>query len=359
MLAAPCPSCGAPTRVSLAHPDRVRCRSCGHDGAPGSAVTAALQRAAELVSRRAERERQLDERTRAWVARSRLSPLVVALLGMGLSLPALGVFAMVLAFTMDGSAEPLIAMLCAGPALATPAVVCAGLYALVARRASLAQAAAAVPPPAPGEPASCRVCGGDVETGGAAVVRCGYCKADNVVRADVLARAVAHTDRAAGDLESEVARRAGTVKSAARGAMIFAVATAIIAPVLGMAFALAVAEALGEVEVETDGTEQVAVVMTPRGHCIGQVTGPEASRILWFGGRAEDGFVEPVPLAAATPLEWRATASLVGTRVRLHDGAAATVQAVRRTGVSDRDLARVSLDDGSTRDEPFGGLCLP
>jgi len=57
------------------------------------------------------------------------------------------------------------------------------------RQRQLEQSCAAVPPAAPGEPASCHVCGGPVAAAdGQAVVRCRFCQADNIVLPRVLQR---------------------------------------------------------------------------------------------------------------------------------------------------------------------------
>src|SRR5688572_941870 len=85
MYATRCPSCGAPTPVSLAEPGRLRCHSCGYDGAPPPQVAAALSQAAGLVQQRSARERQLSGMQRRLLrsgAGAALAYIAIGLLGM-------------------------------------------------------------------------------------------------------------------------------------------------------------------------------------------------------------------------------------------------------------------------------------
>lgn len=311
-----------------------------------------------MLTQSTERARQLDDRTRAQAARAARSPLIVALVGGMLSAPALGLLALLLHFVNVGLADPLLAAVCAGPALATPIVVAALLFALMARRGSLADAAAAAPAPAAGEPMVCRVCGGDLESGSGAVARCGYCKADNVVRPEVVARMASKHEAALGDLEAEVSARASTLRHSAGGATLVALITAITAPLAGLAFTLLLATTMSATEIATDGSERVAIVEDAHGRCFAERRGTAAEPLLWRGGRADVGFAAPIPLSDEAAYTWVSTSSQIGQRVRVPpDGAQGVIEGVLRTALVEHDLARVRTSSG-VRDAPFGGLCL-
>jgi hypothetical protein len=183
MLAVPCPACGAPCRVNLETPDVVACEKCGRRGAPPEAASARIRGAAEVLARSDDRERQLHGFARS-IASGR--GLAIYLVVVGIS----AAWAMVLVVGMQA---PMIAAhlgvlgLPAVAAVLSFGVALPGLLGIRRKQKFLRQLLAAAPPLRAGEAAACRVCGGPVE--GLGVVRCSYCRSDNVVDHRVMDRA--------------------------------------------------------------------------------------------------------------------------------------------------------------------------
>lgn len=123
VLAAPCPQCGKPAPVSLAHTDELRCASCGFRGRPTPEVAEELMMASSALAPLDARHRQLTESQKRAVT---------------------GI-----------------------------------LWRLFRRR--LLRGLAAVRPMSAGLPPGCRVCGEDLAPYADAVARCHYCAADNLV----------------------------------------------------------------------------------------------------------------------------------------------------------------------------------
>ncbi len=76
---------------------------------------------------------------------------------------------------------------------------------------------AAIAPAAPGEPAECRVCGAPLPASpGRLVVRCTYCRADNVVSSAAMSKLVEHLHRAASSLDEHIRRETRAARSPTR-----------------------------------------------------------------------------------------------------------------------------------------------
>lgn len=91
--------------------------------------------------------------------------------------------------TMDSpTANSVVVALFVFPLLVVVGFAALGFSLMRKRLRALQASTAAVPPPNPGAPMRCHVCGGDLApTAGVAFTRCGYCHADNLTDPRVLA----------------------------------------------------------------------------------------------------------------------------------------------------------------------------
>jgi len=165
-----------------------------------------LERAAHAVRAHAEAERQMGGALAALAKRRRRLRFVlllaaVPLIGLSLSAAAYGWWA-------RGEDSTWYAWIVGGLTGAASAFVLAIAGAVVAPAASgrLMRRWAAVPLPG-GQGLACRVCGGPLPGLVQAVLRCGYCGADNLADATVLARVRAGAARAVHELLSVNERR--------------------------------------------------------------------------------------------------------------------------------------------------------
>jgi hypothetical protein len=310
MYATRCPTCGAPTPVSLAEPGRLRCRGCGYEGPPPPEVAGALSQAASLVQHRSARERQLSGMQRRLLrsgAGAAIAYLAIGLLGM---MPCT---CCLVVYIGPEQGDDVTNWLCGGaPVLLLGAAIVAGFVAMRSARRRLGQACSALPPAAPGEPAGCHVCGGPVSgLAGDPFARCTFCGADNLVDTALLSRW--HVARAAvienyGQAALGESRRAGSVT---RRAFVTVITLTVLGPVLGICLGGSSAVILDMVEVEPNDGERYAVVETPMGRCIARSERHGALTYLRFDPKLEAaGTPGPRPHAAVTVFDWRALRGL-------------------------------------------------
>ncbi|MFO0551415.1 MAG: hypothetical protein U0271_23695 [Polyangiaceae bacterium] len=213
MLAAACPQCGANTRVTIAQPGELRCRTCGYVGAPTPDVERALRAAQAVLQSLDARYRQLSATQRLALRRSTTGlgcagGIVVFVGGGFISLALLGGLALFLGLKLD-TILWLVAPAAFFFAGSLPAL--AGMF---RARQRLNRTAVALPPLGAGEPACCRVCGAplnipDRSTG---LARCGFCRADNVVDRDAMARAQESKQGALVSFEAQLRREASAIR---------------------------------------------------------------------------------------------------------------------------------------------------
>ncbi len=92
-------------------------------------------------------------------------------------------------------------------------VVVLGVAVLTVKHILLRRACTAEPPEAPGEPASCFLCGAPLPTAVRGVARCHHCATDNVVPPSLLQRTHQHVVRSLDHLAADVRRRARAARS--------------------------------------------------------------------------------------------------------------------------------------------------
>ncbi len=224
MFVVRCPSCAAPAEIALSSPEVARCRHCARQGPPAEADRARLERAVSQLQ--ALDKRRFQHRNSRWFARRdsvRRVVLVAALV-----LPcALTSFLALLSGRWLGE-EVGVPAAWASVAVSGVALL-VGLVLALRREARLRRGCSASAPVAPGEPATCFLCGAPLTASGAELaVRCGHCQADNLVREEQLERVGSREDRALDDVEVQLWARA----SAASGALGKTVAAVLLAAYL-------------------------------------------------------------------------------------------------------------------------------
>lgn len=232
MLSATCPSCGKPAPVSLAEPDVLACRACGFSGSTPPEVSRELRAAALALEAAADRDRQLTNVQRTALTSSAPYVVIVALVIVWALLPTLFV-----AYAMAASSRD--------PAMwfafiVAPTAVGAALLLVwfVRRRRALQTACAAQPPRADGEACTCRVCGGSLSAGSTGVVRCAYCRTDNIVAPDVVVRAAKSRVPALAAYEARVRRELTSIGGATIRAAVVGLVGALVMPFVGGMFAI-------------------------------------------------------------------------------------------------------------------------
>ncbi len=276
-----CPQCGKPAPIALSAPDEVRCDACGFRGAPEEEDRARLVAAAAELQRIDAAHRQLRGVGRRALESGTARVLIYLAFAGALLLPVVGVTAVLVSWS-----TPLMTVLVSVPALTMIAVFALGLTLLRRRLAHLEEACAAAPPRAPGEPARCHVCGAPLASG-AAIVRCGFCAADNLVTPNAIARARAHHERRAAALGEAVTARAASVQQLSRGVGLALGMSVVSGPIL-MCLSAAPLIWIDElVELEVDDAERFVWVPAEGGRCVGRVI--EGYDRILFGGPDESG----------------------------------------------------------------------
>lgn len=317
MLSTACPQCGRPAQLSLAAPDRLACAACGFAGAPPPDVQRRLASAAQILQSIGARERQLSAQQQRALGSSRGAALGYWLTTGIVSIPLFGCGALGAVIALGGKQASL-----SGAAFSLAPLALFALSAVIGQRwvskryAALRVACAALPPPAPGQPAGCHVCGAPLVSGASAVARCGFCHADNVVAPDALAAAAASRGASVTDFEAEVKREATLARSVAKQATFAILASAVGAPFSTVVLFLVAAFVLLKIEAPIDLSYRYALVQTDAGRCLAHVYPRKDGKwLLGFGSRPPAGKPSIEVRDRADDLPPVALADLAGKRV--------------------------------------------
>ncbi len=335
MIGTSCPRCGARVPLSLAAPDTLRCVSCRHVGPLPGDVADRMRLAVDVFHAADLRGRQLTAAQRRGLTSSGLYTfLFLATFGV-LAVPFLTCAVCALPDAQTGrAADPMTVVAFVGPLVVFAA---SGLFLFTAigrARRKLQLACAANPPAAAGEPATCHVCGAPLPVvAHGAIVACDFCRADNVVSAEVLRRVhdVRHIvlDDFAADVRSQtiaVGSTAGRVTALAFGA-------ALAAPVVVLVLCASIVVVAGGVEAPPDLTMEYVVAPTSAGTCVAEVERRLDGTVAYDFGSAPGMPSGPQAQPRGTvPAILRAT-ELVGRVVRRPDGRASRVTRVTYSGI--------------------------
>ncbi|HBQ18363.1 MAG TPA: hypothetical protein DEF51_46970 [Myxococcales bacterium] len=353
MYAARCPECGRPGPVQLAAPDRFACGACGYRGAPPGQASAQLREAASILTRTDARRRQLSTFQRRLLTSDLFGTLVYLAACAAVLLPFAGCFALS-AFTPGGPVDWAALLMCATPVLVVLTFGASGLLFLRSRLARVRAQLAAFPPPTPGAPAACHVCGGPLAaTSDAAFVRCAFCRADNLVSPRVLAALGDARARVLEDFTGEVGRRSAIARQAFRSALRGLGLGALVAAPLACCLGASVFSVMNNIETEPYEDAEYALVDAPAGRCVTRVRGLVGGNVsLVTGDWARGASVTTRRPRAEVPV-FRA-AALAGMRVR-HEGREARVARITGTGGTGEN--RLHLE-GAPRAVPVQDVCL-
>jgi len=368
MLATRCPGCGRPSELSLAAPDAMSCRACGYAGAPPEGVAERLRAAGQLLSGLAAKERQLSDSQKRMVSSGAHRLTAFASLSMAVTVPFLGcaIWGGVGVLQSDAPTPHVAALtgLFVLPLLIVVAVAILGLRRMGAQARTLRATCAASPPPAPGAPAGCHVCGGPLEHAAEPFVRCGFCAADNFVGEEALGRVVELQEDRLDRFEVEVQAEGSAVAEAGRAITKRLLRSALLAPLLVClgfaAIALAVFATLSSIETPVHADQEYTWLDTSRGRCIANVKRRPTGIQLDPGAQLRR---ERVELAPDAPLDTFGATELRGrilrSRRNTSDGVLGRVERVFGTeagtnGVLLRD------ETGRAHDiRGLTGLCEP
>lgn len=375
MITTRCPECGKPAELSLASPDHMSCAACGYAGPPPGDTPGRLREAAGALEGLDRAQRQLSGFSRRILGAASTRTIVFLLTAAGVSLP----FALCLASATSAQlsragtvhlGHAVTWLVCASPLLFMAGFALVGNAWIGRKIGALRLRLAATPPPRPGEPAACHVCGGPVTSSGAeAFSRCGYCGADNLVLPEVLHRrvdaAVADVADFAASVRGQSEGVAAVAKQAQRlvlvGAVVAAAAGWGLGGCIGCGFSMLVLDReVTATDAETHSEAEYAWMETDQGECLAEVR------------RRDDGSIEldasnrghrTVSAAEAAELQTSRAPDLVGQRLVFRrpgfSDAEGTVTRVVGTlgGDVDWELRR---DDGSlVRVHSAHTLCRP
>ncbi len=233
-----------------------------------------LYAAAELLRGTDVRERQLSQAQQRALGAATTQNITYFLV---LGISAFPAFCLAVAQIMLNIEEDGEDWIQASVLLITPFLVVAGVglfifSRLVKRRRQLQDACAAVPPPAPGEPCACHVCGAPLAAGQSAVVRCGHCSADNVVEASVVARATRHRQYVLADYASHLRGEIAAVNREANRATLLSFASALLLPPATVVLLVLIVFPLIMITRPADPSVRYTHEKRARGDCIGKVT---------------------------------------------------------------------------------------
>lgn len=313
MLSTACPKCGRPAPLSLAAPDRLRCPTCGHAGTLPAAVQAQLQGAHRILQSMGARDRQLTAQQQRSLTSSRGATVGYWLTTAVVSLPLLlcGLIGNVISL---GTKQISVAgaLVSIAPLALFAVVAIVGQRAVKKRYAALRIACAALPPSSPGQPAACHVCGAPLGSS-SAVVRCGFCQADNLIAPDALAAAASARATLAADFEGTVRRQATLTRAIANQATLSIVMSAVGAPFFTFVLFFVAMMILSQVEGPIDASYRYGIVNTPSGRCVAWIyqRSPDKKWLLNFGTSPPEGWkaievrdsVDDVPALTASDLE--------------------------------------------------------
>lgn len=356
-----CPRCGSSLHVALSHPESMKCRACGFDGAPPEDVVARARAAFATIAASDVAARQLRaSQARALVSASGVVSAFVAVFALAIvPVTIFGLYGLWEIAIYEGEVGHML-VICVVPMVVTIATGVFMLRRLLARRRALETACAAVAPLGSGAPCRCHLCGGDLPATplARAVVRCTFCAADNLVDPRIIARAASERGRvltSQGEgVEAELSsfRRA----SAALGAGTVAL-TAVLPPLVAIGVFIVILPALVVFGTSLDESARYVVMPRKDGDCIGYAQKRRDGNLSIAFLKSSPGEPRRVELevTAAPPL--RDAKSFVGERLRRPSGEVAVVKSVKGNAVSHN----VAVFDPSRPDgtDALQELCFP
>ena len=311
-----CPNCGGPAPIQLAEPGHSTCAHCQHRFALAAELSAVLRAAAQHVAQQSIAERHISKAIQTLALREQgwqrqLRQIGRGLIGLALLVSAYGWLGRngnehwqgYFAFGLTATGWVL-----AVTRLASKRVP-SGIRQIVGAWTALQL---------PGSPGlMCRVCGGPLPEHAAAVLRCGYCSADNLAGPEVLAQLAASASHAQrGWLAFDQRRRQGDALAAF--ALLFVPALILIGWFAAGAFAGSGFTHAGELQIWSDGGARFVVVRTARfgrvQPCVA-ITVPDGSRTRVVFDFEHLPSVSPEALAAALVLPPVAPAWLVDKQI--------------------------------------------
>lgn len=318
MLVTRCSRCGKPARASLATPDAIRCDACGYSGPPADDAKPILRAARDHLIAQDARARQVSASRQEALTRG--GAKLFAAIFFVASLPCDAVFfgAIRRSFASSGPHPSAAAVVMACFTFALLWAIGGFGYAAIKRaQKQLRAACAAVPPARVGDPAMCRVCGGDLAAGGA-FVRCGFCGTDNFADARVIATLEKRETDDASDYALSLSREVTSTREIASGAAKLAPIVAVVVPIGCLILLSAITPLLERIERPLDDSVRYAIAMTRDGECIGHpIAGDDGDYEFEFGVRTEF----PGKMGKSSPPTFSA-ATLVGKEMRAFlDGA--------------------------------------
>lgn len=346
-----CPNCGASAALSIEAVDSHTCVACKTTFALSPEMQRSLADGRAALERAAEADRQLDERERksladgraagrwtgAWIAATLLPP---TLLGLGWG-----------ALTL-GQERPSWSLFVFGliPIAFSLVLVRSARGAMARATSALLEACAADLPAGPSQPACCHVCGAAIAASTEPVVRCRYCRADNVIDASIVAKAHAHRDKSRVESAETIAARLRSLRDEAKRRATFATAAVLAGPVLSLVAMLATSAVLSSRRIALQG-EQFAVVQGEHGACVAKVT-QYSGRVRLSYGATRTRAPEDRPNADGLVLQ--PASAWIGRSVRV--GATQRTATIRAAFGTPGGSDYVDLGDGEASD--LAGLCL-
>lgn len=350
MLSARCPQCGKPAPVDLSTPDALGCDACGYTGVPGPEAAEGIHAARALLLSMGENRRQLGALAGRAIGSGTILTLLYGALAGVLLLPLMVFTAF---FSSDGSW--VLGLLASIPAVFLLVLAVIGFLALRRSFADLARACAARPPRAPGEPVRCHVCGAALSAH-EGVVRCGFCKSDNLLGAAGAERVESFHDGVTADLSQAVQAKAELVAKTWRRLSLMLIGGLFTGPTL-MCLTTACLILAPQPELDPDPNEPVTVVERDGARCIGQLAG--GPRRLWFGGTAESGYWAVEADVEPSAYAWIDPDTLIGRRVHTLGSTPFEGRLDRIVGAIDsRNQAVIVADNGDEQRHTVAGLCL-
>lgn len=340
-------------------PDAITCGHCRYSGPPPEEARREIYAAIAVLRGMSTRRRQLGGLQRRAITRSWLySALFLVVLVLVVAPFAL--FALVLVLGPGPDNVWLTATLGFGPLLLVLLSGAAGVWWLRRSRQKLLESCAAAPPAAPGEPARCHVCGASLQAGAKALVRCGYCQADNIVTNEAMARVAHRQAVVTTGLEDTVRRNASSFGMQTLLVNGFVVVMALGAPVACFAVAVIVLMGLSQMELPPDETVHYVRYPTPAGECLARVETKDGKRILNFKDPPAPGMAARLSVPTDQKLSELSIKDLVGLEVVGPENRVLKVKRVLRTEV-DRsvNLLRMVDHEEMNQDVEAMGTCFP
>lgn len=340
--------------MCLANPDQLQCGHCHYVGPPRPETREALWRAAHALQHITARERQLTSLQRSYLSSRWPTILFVGTL-LFFTLPFMGFEACCIAGGEPGWAIaagmlPLVVMGFSG---------WLGLWWIGRQRRKLELACAAVPPRTPGEPAMCHVCGGPLDNPqGKAIVRCGYCHADNAVGAEVLQRMGAQQQVVVGHYEEAVRKQGRSLARTGLLANVLVFVGALLAPIVATIGSLFMMLTMQQIDTEPNLNARYVLTKTDDGTCLSEVVKEDGKSLMVWGTYEPRGMQKQYPYPApGMNHEMLTPQQLVGKRF-FAAGAAGTVKSVHATA-SDTSLNFLAVDIAGTEERvPARNACL-